>query len=94
MKVLNVYYIVKPGKRDDFYNAVVKSGVPEKSRAEKGNIKYDYYFPVDNENEVLLIEHWKDEAAFKFHTEQEHFKGLQSIKAEYVEDVRMDKFEI
>ena len=94
MKVLNVYYITKPGMRDDFYKAVTESQVPEKSRAEEGNIKYDYYFSTDDENEVLLIEHWKDEEAFEFHTQQAHFKGLQSIKAEYVEDVRIDKFEI
>lgn len=93
MKVLNVYYITKEGKRDEFYDAVMKSGVPEKSRAEDGNIKYDYYFSSDNENEVLLVEHWKDEAAFEFHTQQPHFKGLQDIKAEYVKEVIMDKME-
>lgn len=36
------------------------------------------------ENQVFLLERYEDEEAFAFHKEQEHFKKLQEIKAEYV----------
>ena len=52
---VEVHYFVKDGKRDEFYSAVLESGIAEASRAEEGNEKYDYYFSPNNENEVLLI---------------------------------------
>ena len=93
MIVLNVQYFVKPGKRTEFYEAVNKLGVPEKSRAEAGNIRYDYYMAADNDNEILLVENWKDEAAFKFHCDQEHFKALGKLKSEYVEETVIKRSE-
>lgn len=92
MIVLNVYYKAKPGQRSTFYNLVHEEDIPSKSREEAGNIKYDYYMASDEEDVVLLIEHWKDDDAFDFHTKQDHFKRLQEIKAEYVVDVHIDRF--
>ncbi len=93
MVVLNVHYFTKPGKRAEFYEAVNKLEVPQKSRAEEGNIKYDYYLSIDNEDEILLVENWKDEEAFKFHTEQAHFKALGELKAEYVAETVLKRYE-
>ena len=67
MIILNVYYQAKPGKRDAFYKAVQESGVAVASRQEEGNIKYDYYMAADDADTILLVEHWKDDAAFQFH---------------------------
>ena len=83
MIVLNVYYKAKPGKREDFYRMVNNEGIPEKSREEEGNVKYEYF----------MSEHWKDDDAFDFHTRQDYFKRLQEIKSEYVADVVIDRFE-
>ena len=94
MIVLNVYYKAKSGMREEFYEAVKTSGVPEASRAEEGNIKYDYYFSEADDDELLLVEHWKDEAAFEFHKVQEHFQALGPIKDEYLEDTRIDRFDV
>ena len=94
MIILNVYYKAKPDMREEFFEAVVTAGVPEASRAEEGNIKYDYYFSESDGDELLLVEHWKDEEAFKFHTQQEHFKALGPIKEEFLIDTRIDRFEV
>ena len=48
---------------------------------------------IDNEDEILLVENWKDEAAFRFHTEQAHFKALGELKAEYVEETVLKRYE-
>ena len=93
MLVLNVYYKAKPGKREDFYRMVNNEGIPEKSREEEGNVKYEYFMSESDEDTVLLIEHWKDDDAFDFHTRQDYFKRLQEIKSEYVADVVIDRFE-
>ncbi len=43
MIVLNVYYKAKPGKREEFYKLVNNERIPEKSRKEEGNLKYEYF---------------------------------------------------
>lgn len=94
MIVVNVRYFTKPGMRDAFYEAVIKSEVPEKSRAEAGNVKYDYYFSADDPNEVFLLEYWKDNEAFACHKTQDHFKnGLTAIKEEFLRETELKIFE-
>ncbi len=90
MIILNVYYVTEDGKRDEYMKAVEAAGIPEKSRAEAGNAKYDYYLSEQNPDEVLLVEHWKDDAGYQFHKEQDHFNELQDIKKKYVKNVHID----
>jgi quinol monooxygenase YgiN len=90
--ILNVTYTIKQGKREEFYKKINEAGIPQKSRNEKGNLKYDYYFSADSENQILLIEIWKDQDSQNAHKELEHFKQLQVIKESYVTDVKFEQF--
>lgn len=90
--VLNVFYTVMDGKRDEFYNAIKEEKIPEMSRAETGNFKYDYYFFIEDENKILLIEEWKDKSSLDIHKESSHFKKLQLIKEKYVTDVKFEEY--
>ena len=87
--ILNVTYTLKDGTRQDFYNEIVKEKIDQLSRAEEGNLKYEYYFPVEDENKILLIEVWKDAEAQKLHNKSEHFEKLQKIKEKYVINVQL-----
>lgn len=82
-----VTYKVKHGKRDDFISEIKQNDIIEKSRNEQGNIKYDYFIPLENDNELLLIEEWENQLCIDQHKTTPHFLVLQIIKAEYVEDV-------
>lgn len=90
--LLNVVYTVKDGKREEFYNLLRDKGIIEKSRNEEGNIKYDYFFPVDNSNDILLLEIWTNIKAHQIHSETDHFKELQELKNEYILNVEIEKF--
>lgn len=94
MIILNVYYKAKTGQRDEYMKAVAAAGIPEKSRAEAGNVKYDYYLSEQNPDEVLLVEHWKDDAGYQFHKEQDYFQLLQDIKQKYVKNVHIDSMNL
>ena len=92
--ILNVTYTVKDGKREEFYQSVAAAAIPEKSRLEKGNIRYDYYYPANSPNQLLLIEVWQDRAALNVHKETEHFKKLQAIKETFVTDVKFEELKV
>lgn len=91
---IEVHYYLKDGKRDEFYRAIMESGVAAASRAEKGNEKYDYFYSPDNKNELLLIELWASEEVLKQHWETEHFKALGDLKKKYVIDTVISRYEV
>ena len=92
MVVLNVTYKCKPGMKEKFLEAIKAEGIDELCRGEDGNIKYDYYFPADGSDEMLLVEKWRDADALAVHGKQPHFARLGELKAEYVEDTIIEKF--
>lgn len=44
------------------------------SRQENGNISYDLHQDLQNENRVVFIENWQDQAAIDSHNASEHFQ--------------------
>lgn len=94
MIVLNVYYKCKTDMRDEFLEMIITEGIDVASRAEEGNIKYDYYYPSDENDELLLVEKWKDAESLAEHAKREHFARLGELKSEYVTDTVIEKYEI
>lgn len=93
MIVLNVTYKCKPGVRDEFLEMIMTEGIDEACRAEDGNIKYDYYLPADGNDELLLVEKWRDADALAVHGGQPHFARIGELKTNYVEETTIEKFE-
>ncbi len=93
MIVLNVTYRCKPEMRDAFLERIMAEGIDEACRAEEGNLKYDYYYPADGCEELLLVEKWRDDEALKAHGRKPHFLRLGELKPEYVEETVVERFE-
>ena len=91
---VEVHYYVRPGMRQAFYDALSESGIPAASRAEAGNVQYDYYFSPEQEDELLLLELWQDAEAVRLHGETPHFKALSALKAEYVTDTVIRRYTV
>ena len=77
---LNVVYTVKDGMRDEFYKHLCEKEIIKKSKEETANVKYNYYFDVENPNNILLLETWKNTAAQQEHLKSEHYGELQKLK--------------
>jgi len=93
MIYLNVIYKCKPDQREEFLEAIMAEGIDIASRAEKGNLKYDYYIPTDGSDDLLLIEKWQDAEALAEHGTQLHYKRLKEIKEQYVVETIIEKYE-
>lgn len=92
MIVLNVTYKCKPGMREAFLDAINAEGLGEACRKEEGNIKYDYYMSTADENEMLLVEKWRDEEVLAVHGWRAHFLRIGQLKAEFVEETVIEKY--
>lgn len=90
--LVNVKYTIASGKREAFLKAA--EGIMRASREEPGNLRYDYYQPVESDNDLLLLEIWVDEAAQVAHGKTAHYQKLQALKKDYVTAVAIEKFNI
>ncbi len=92
MEILNVTYKCKAGMREKFLEAVRAEGLDAASRAEAGNIKYDFYFAYDDPDEMFLFEKWRDEEAVKSHNAEPHFRRMGELKTEYVLETVLERY--
>ena len=58
--IVNIYYSGMNGSAKRFAKEMVSSGVVDEIRAENGNLKYEYFYPMNDKETVLLIDSWKD----------------------------------
>ena len=93
MIVLNVTYKCKPDLRAEFLEAILAEGINVASRAEAGNLKYDYYIPFEDSDELLLVEKWRDAEALAAHAETPHYARLKALKPAYVTETVVERFE-
>lgn len=92
--LVNVRYSIKPGKRDEFLNKVNEQGIEVDSKAEPGNYQYEYFKPLDSDNDLFLMEMWASGEALAAHANTKHYQRLQSLKTEYVIDTTIEKYNI
>ena len=92
MEILNVTYRCKEGMREKFLEAIKTEGLDAASRAEAGNIKYDYYFSDADPDELFLLEKWQDDEAIKIHSAEKHFKRLGELKADFVLETILERY--
>ena len=67
MITVNLYYRGSNGSARAFAGEMESSGIAEAIRREPGNLRYQYFLPMDDPETVLLIDSWTDQAAIDAH---------------------------
>ena len=93
MLVFNVTFRCKPGMREAFLEKIKAEGIDVSSRAEPGNLQYDFFLSAENKEDLLLIEKYRDDAAVAAHVRQEHVARLVALKEQYVAELILEKYE-
>ena len=83
------YTMTDRASRDGYLREAEEAGIPDKSRAEEGCIRYEYYYPVHSENRLFLWEQWESRAHQEAHCRTEHFAQLGKLKEKYGAETEM-----
>jgi quinol monooxygenase YgiN len=89
--LFEVRYTVKEGKRQEFVQKLKEADIAEKTRKEKGNERYEYFYPVEDINVVFLMEVWDTAEDQKAHMLTPHIQVLTALKKEYVRETSFKK---
>lgn len=89
---INIYYTGKNGSARKFAEEMISKGIVDKIRNEEGNEKYEYFFPRDNQETVLLIDRWKNQEALDLHHKSEMMKKIAELRNKYELKMKVEKY--
>ncbi len=89
---INIYYTGKDGSARKFAEEMVSNGVVDRVRSEEGNEKYEYFFPMNDSETVLLIDRWKNQEALDIHHKSPMMKEIADLRDKYHLHMRVEQF--
>ena len=92
MITVHLYYTGSNGSARDFAEEMVRSGIVSAIRAEEGNLRYAYFFPMDDPETVLLIDQWRDQAAIDAHHASPMMAQIATLREKYDLHMKVERF--
>ena len=96
---VNLRYTGKENAALNFAKEMVSSGTVAKIRAEKGNLRYEYYVPLDecgssanSDKTLLLIDQWQDQAVIDAHHASPMMAEIARLREKYDLHMTMERF--
>ena len=89
---VNIYYTGENGSARAFAQEMVESGIVGKIRSENGNLRYEYFFPMDNPETVLLIDSWKDQESLDIHHASPMMGDIMALREKYALSMRAERY--
>lgn len=89
---INIYYSGENGNAKKFTEEMVASGIVDEIRAEEGNLRYDYFFPMNNDEIVLLIDSWKDQSALDKHHNSPVMQKIIELREKYDLHMKVERY--
>ena len=92
MITVNLYYTGTNGNAKKFAQEMESSGTADKIRAENGNLRYEYFFPMNDPETVLLIDSWESQEAIDIHHASPMMQTIASLREKYDLHMRVERF--
>ena len=80
---VNLRYTGKDGAARKFAEEMTSGGTVAAIRAEAGNLRYEYYQPLDDPETILLIDSWTDQAAIDVHHASPMMATIAALREKY-----------
>lgn len=89
---VNIYYTGTNGNARKFAEEMISSGIVEDIRNEKGNLRYEYFFPMEDAETILLIDCWKDQHALDVHHKSAMMIKISELRKKYNLRMRVERY--
>ena len=89
---INIYYTAVNGAARAFAEEMSALGIADAIRAEDGNLRYEYFFPMNDPETVLLIDSWRDQAALDKHHESSMMAQIAALREKYDLHMKVERY--
>lgn len=92
MVTINIYYTGTDGNARKFTEEMISSGTVDRIRAEKGNLKYEYFFPMGDTETVLLIDSWENQHSIDIHHSSPMMTTIAELREKYNLHMKVERY--
>lgn len=89
---VNIYYTGADGTARAFAAEMVSSSTVDAIRNEEGNLRYEYFQPLDDPRTVLLIDSWRDQAAIDAHHASPMMAKIAELRSKYDLHMHVERY--
>ena len=89
---IHIFYSGAPGKAAAFAREMTESGRVAAIRAEAGNLRYQYFTPLEDPNTVLLIDAWADQHALDVHHASPVMAEIAQLRDRYDLHMQVERY--
>ena len=89
---INIYYTGAGDNALEFAKEMISSGIVEEIRSHAGNLRYEYFKPLEDENTILLIDSWENQEALARHHESDVMEKISKLREKYDLKMRVYRF--
>ena len=89
---VHIYYHGEHGAARRFAQEMLASGTVAAIRQTPGNLEYTYFYPVDDDETVLLIDSWADQAALDAHHSSAMMQTIAALREKYDLHMRVERY--
>ena len=75
-----------------FVEEMRSSGLVAQIRKEEGNLCYEYFFPLEDEESVLLVDSWENQSALDRHHKLPLMNQIKELREKYDLHMEVQKY--
>lgn len=89
---VNLYYTGENGNALKFAREMESSGTADAIRREEGNLRYEYFIPMQDEETVLLIDSWENQQALDVHHASPMMQTIAALRDKHDLHMRVERY--
>lgn len=89
---INLYYTGENGNALKFAQEMENSGTADAIRREEGNLRYEYFQPLQDTETVLLIDSWESQQALDVHHASPMMQTIAALRDKYDLHMRVERY--
>ena len=89
---VNLYYRGENGAARKFAKEIKDTGVVDKIRKEAGNLRYEYFVPVEDSETILLIDSWENQEAIDRHHASPMMAEIAALREKYDLHMKAERY--
>lgn len=89
---INIYYTGENGNARKFAEEMEQSGTVAAIRNEEGNLRYEYFYPKDDAETILLIDSWINQAAIDKHHATPMMAKISELRNKYNLHMKVERY--
>ena len=90
---VHLCYTGTNGNARKFAEEMEESGTADAIRAETGNLRYEYFFPMHDPETVLLVDSWTDQTAIDAHHASPMMQAIAALREKYDLHMKVERYQ-